>query len=234
MSSQATKAFPFPTLATTQAQAEGGWQLVSHRKRSPNTTQASPEFTMPNPYIPYTTKQIHSGPANHPPSFTFSSSWNSSRPSSSVTPTNTHYFISPHSPTRLRFPPSSTYPEWKGRCFRCYRTGHTSAKCRNPKRCGKCWMEGHIASACSKQILNPAARPYQPTNGASKLMQGEPLFSELLSPASNPSVHTEFLTDRVRKVHTFVRRDAAYFYELARLNNSVVVYTEGHDPPSST
>lgn len=48
------------------------------------------------------------------------------------------YYISPHSPTQLRFPLSAQFTEWRGRCFRCCRSGYNTATCRNPMCCGKC------------------------------------------------------------------------------------------------
>ncbi|XP_078158691.1 uncharacterized protein LOC144554246 isoform X2 [Carex rostrata] len=63
------------------------------------------------------------------------------------------FYVSPHSPF-LRFPPSPSYEEWRGRCFKCCRTGHNAASCQNPIKCGKCWLDGHVGTRCTENVLN--------------------------------------------------------------------------------
>lgn len=143
---------------------DGEWQMVSRRRNYPdNWRYSKPQQPTVTPYLPYTSyaevvrrncnpssaMSSDSSPKTTPPT---------SRPATPTTPPATLYYVSPHSPSRLRFPPSSTFSEWKGRCFRCCRTGHTRAKCRNPRRCGRCWSYGHIGSQC-KQPLVPPPQP---------------------------------------------------------------------------
>ncbi|KAF3321995.1 hypothetical protein FCM35_KLT14211 [Carex littledalei] len=129
-----------------------------------------------------------------------------SRPSSPISPTSPKFFYSPHSPTKLRFPPLPTYPEWWGRCFNCCRLGHTASKCRNPKVCGKCWTTGHTARHCVNTDLNPAAPPFHPNSHQPQPQHTEPLFDDLLVGAfpltpAMPEVH-------IRPVHW--KRGAVY------------------------
>lgn len=93
-------------------------------------------------------------------------------------------------------------------------------------------MDGHIASRCPNPILNPVARPTNPILPPAKPRTDEPGFEELLN-TCNPGVHTAFPAPSIQKSYSFVNRDAAYFEELARLQNAVIVYTEGQEPPVS-
>lgn len=91
-------------------------------------------------------------------------------------------------------------------------------------------MDGHIASGCTNPILNPVARLSNPILPLPRPKTEEPGFDELLNP-TNPSVHTVFPASSVRKTFSFINRDDAYFEELNRLQNAVIVYTEGQEPP---
>lgn len=132
--------------------SQGTWQVVQRRRRFPDNwrTPSNDEIDKVKSYIPYpkelTYSQVVTG--NY---FGGSSSGGStgslnsagstphtSRPNSPTTPPSPQYYYSPHSPTKLRFPPLPTYPEWHRRCFNCCRLGHAAAKCRNPRKCGKC------------------------------------------------------------------------------------------------
>lgn len=131
--------------------SNGDWQEVRRRKPFPNNWRVSQQTQPPAaPYQPYS-KPSYAQVLRRTPSPTNMTygrkiSLASSQPTSPTSQASSVYYVSPHSPSRLRFPPSHTYPEWKGRCFRCCRTGHAAAKCRNPKRCGRCWSYGHAGS----------------------------------------------------------------------------------------
>lgn len=204
---------------------EGAWQIVSRRKGK-ETLEAQPPVTLPpsalNLYIPFNAKPLYSKALSSPPS-------QSSRPRlvphnpkpamasiqptpSSPPPTNRPtYYFSPHSPTQLRFPPSSQYEEWRGRCFRCCRTGHNAAICRNPMKCGKCWGDGHVGHRCSVQTLNPATMPYfmNRRQTAQTVKKGHTTsFDDLLlkpCPLAAPSLPTA----RPKRLACFLNHDEA-------------------------
>ncbi|KAF3341837.1 hypothetical protein FCM35_KLT00475 [Carex littledalei] len=154
---------------------EGEWQEVRRHRRFPDhwKTPSDERLDRVRPYKPYkgvrsyaqvvqgTSASSRGSASSHSPR---SSPGNSrpTSPTSPTSPTTPKYYYSPHSPTKLRFPPLPTYPEWWGRCFNCCRVGHTAAKCRNPKCCAKCWSAGHTARHCTASILHPAAPPQQP------------------------------------------------------------------------
>lgn len=122
-----------------QGDFQGEWTTVSRRKTTnKNLTVASSSRVAT--YIPYkplysrvvsslntSSKQLHTIPISLP--LKAKPSMAAPSPPSSPPPTQASYYFSPHSPTKLRFPPSSTFTEWRGRCFRCCRTGHNSAAC---------------------------------------------------------------------------------------------------------
>lgn len=148
----------------------GEWQMVSRRKSPTLQSKLAAPPTV-KPYIPYKPLYSHIVSPSSFPTSSASSNPNpqnlpnrtqmaNTTPPSSPPPTQTTYYFSPHSPTKLRFPPSSQFTEWRGRCFCCCRTGHNQAQCRNPMRCGKCWGEGHVDHRCTVNVLNPAALPY--------------------------------------------------------------------------
>lgn len=208
----------------------GDWQEVRRRRPYPAhwrpTTQQPPSPPAANPYIPYskpTYAQILLQPARSttPPS---QLSPPISQPASPTSNSSTVYYVSPHSPSRLRFPPSHTFAEWRGRCFRCCRTGHSAAKCRNPKRCGKCWSFGHIGSRCKVEMVAPPPPPILKTTPKSRTC--EPHFEELLT-GSYPYRPPEMPSERPLSLHCFLERDQEYFSELDKLRQAVVLHTKG-------
>ncbi|KAF3336133.1 hypothetical protein FCM35_KLT20640 [Carex littledalei] len=216
----------------------GDWRLVTRRKRFPDNwrTPVDEKLDKVRPYAPYkqtyaqvvakprprpspqgssTQSHLHyhpSPPSNQP-----------SRSSTPPTPPGTRYYTSPHSPTSLRFPPMATYPEWRGRCFRCLRLGHTAAQCCNPFKCAKCWSDGHIASKCLNTQSNSSTR-LSPSVTPSP-QQFEPSFDELLQGDTPPP--TPILPDgRPEKVMCFIERDEEVYREIQNLNRAVVIHGE--------
>lgn len=223
---------------------------------------------MVRPYVPYSrsysqvaataplssrASDSHSLPRTSPPS---------SRPptpplSKSLSPPLTQgvrYYSSPTSPTSLPFPPAASYPEWRNRCFRCFRTGHAASKCCNPVKCGKCWMEGHVLSKC-KVSLNSTAQPFIPAHvplttprdiGLNGSQTGvpqpkpvvcptaapsnthehlEPSFDDLLK-GTGPPTALPFPEDRPEKLQVFIERDQDFYNEIQRLSKAVVIHGE--------
>lgn len=225
--------------ATSMA-TEGEWQLVTHRRRRypPNwPTNLTHKYSGVKPYIPYPSTlsyaQVAAQPSRSPtPSQT-------SRATSPVTSRNTSpshsppnspkatTYISPHSPTNLRFPPSSKFPEWVGRCFRCCRTGHTAAACRNPAKCGKCWKNGHVGAKYRVPGLNPAAKPFVPTGQLKKAAE-EPPFDNMLT-GTYPYVPPQMPPNRRKKAVCYVDRDPEYFEEMENLSRAIVVTNDNPD-----
>lgn len=216
----------------------GEWQLVQRWRRFPDgwRTPADDELDKVQPYNPYPAKltyaQVTAATSHGSGHSTRSNSTNgsprgsqtSSRSSSPKTPKDAYFFYSPHSPTLLRFPPQATYSEWRGRCFRCCRTGHTQAKCRNPFKCGRCWKDGHVSSHCTVAMLNPAALPFHPVRHSYKPVRSEPSFEELLK---GPKPPKPMLPDgRPKRLTIFVERDDEFFKEVDSLSNAVVLYAE--------
>ncbi|KAF3338202.1 hypothetical protein FCM35_KLT17039 [Carex littledalei] len=217
-------------MATHRAgDSNGDWQVVSRRKPFPNKWRHSqPSQPKATPYQPYskpTYAQILLR-SNSSPTMSLQdrNSPNSSQPPSPTSQSTTAYYVSPHSPSRLRFPPSHTFPEWKGRCFRCCRTGHSAAKCRNPKRCGRCWSYGHIGSKCRQNMVPPPTPPIKAPTTSSPNLHTEPNFDELLA-GSYPYHTPEMPKERQPRVHCFIPRDTEYFTELERLKQGVVLHT---------
>ncbi|KAF3342094.1 hypothetical protein FCM35_KLT00732 [Carex littledalei] len=174
----------------------GEWRMVHRRKRFPDNwrTPANEELDKVRPYVPY--KQTYAqavarpkprpssqGSTSQSPTYNHPSppSNPASRSPSPPTPPGTRYYTSPHSPTSLRFPPMASFPEWRGRCFRCLRLGHTAAQCCNLFKCARCWMDGHIASHCTTSRSTNTTQPPQPA--AQPPSQFEPSFDELLQEA---------------------------------------------------
>lgn len=131
-------------------------------------------------------------------------------------------YVSPHSPTTLRFPPSPAFPEWRDRCFRCCRTGHTQAKCRNPLKCGRCWKDGHPGTRCLTKAKAPGDSPPQNPQAAINKQSCEPLFDELLV-GPRPHASPEMPEDRPPLVSCFMEKDKEYEAELNHLRRGVVV-----------
>lgn len=222
---------------------QGEWKLVSRRRRYPESWRektAQPPKTVARPFVPYaqTYAQVVAEPGvaktnptlnHHPkPSLTIAPALTTTTSAPSFPnhrpPSKT--YISPHSPTSLRFPPSPFFIEWRGRCFRCCRTGHAAASCRFQAKCGKCWADGHVGSRCPKepkQSLNPAAKPFLPSAGheATNL---EPSFDAMLT-GTYPYVPPVMPESRSLMHTCFVERDAEYYSELERLKSAIVVKT---------
>lgn len=229
-----------PTNGTSDGE---GWQEVRRRRRFPDhgRTPVDDRLNLVRHYVPYYKKRSYAqivaegsvASLELTGSDSSSLSGNSpktvsppaTRPPTPPTPPGTQFFFSPHSPTKLRFPPLSSYPEWKGRCFNCCRYGHSAVKCRNPKKCGKCWTDGHIARQCKNPPINPAVRPTKGTVGVPRRPRTEPAFEELLRDSPLPQSQ-EFPEGRPKKVMCFMDRDESYFREVERLSRAVVFYGE--------
>ncbi|KAF3327760.1 hypothetical protein FCM35_KLT06366 [Carex littledalei] len=213
------------------------WQVVRRKRRYPDHWRPgglallqADQLPRTQPYVPFQTRPTYAqilanpSPAVHPTSSTtHSTTPPTSPPTSPHSPT---YYLSPHSPTPLRFPPSAKFSEWKGRCFRCCRTGHSIATCRNPPKCGRYWKSGHTGSRCrsenTKQVTLPAGSP-----GELRWVQGTELgFDELLAEPKplNPPPMPE---GRPQMLTCFVDRDPQFYHEMNRLHNAVVVHTAG-------
>lgn len=210
--------------------SDGEWQEVRRRRPFPPhwrpTTSQEPQPPAAKPYIPYA-RPTYAQILLQPPRSTTTSAQPSppnSQPTSPTSTTSTVYYVSPHSPSKLRFPPSHTFAEWRGRCFRCCRTGHSAAKCRNPKRCGKCWSFGHIGSKCKTEMVAPPPLPVR--TAPPKTRTCEPHFEELIR-GSYPYRPPEMPSDRPISLHCFLERDQEYFAELDRLRHAVVLHTRG-------
>lgn len=237
---------------SSKGDSKGKWQLVTGRRRSSNNDgsfQLGSTIRV-NPYTPFKPlfSQIAASPIpSHktiplPPNNTQfkthreqnrEAMTNTSPPASPLTsppPANPIYYFSPHSPTQLRFPPSSHFTEWRGRCFRCCRTGHNSAACRNPMRCGKCWGEGHLGTRCKSKALNPAAMPYWSKHPKPTAPKNPPpaLFDDLLLQPC-PMAAKSLPSNRPKRLFAFVDRDAEIASEIAKLENGVVFDTHGHE-----
>lgn len=120
-----------------------GWQQVRRKKPYPTNWRISqPALPKAKPYLPYPKPTYADVLLRAPKLQTMTTREQISppltKPNSPSSNSSSVFYISPHSPSRLRFPPSHTFPEWRGRCFRCCRMGHSAAKYRNPKRCGRC------------------------------------------------------------------------------------------------
>ncbi|KAF3327769.1 hypothetical protein FCM35_KLT06375 [Carex littledalei] len=213
------------------------WQVVRRKRRYPDHWRPgglallqADQLPRTQPYVPFQTKPTYAqilanpSPAVHPTSSTtHSTTPPTSPPTSPHSPT---YYLSPHSPTPLRFPPSAKFSEWKGRCFRCCRTGHSIATCRNPPKCGRYWKSGHTGSRCrsenTKQVTLSAG-----SSGELRWVQGTELgFDELLAEPKplNPPPMPE---GRPQMLTCFVDRDPQFYHEMNRLHNAVVVHTAG-------
>ncbi|KAF3323315.1 hypothetical protein FCM35_KLT12046 [Carex littledalei] len=149
------------------------WQIVTRRRRYPASWSTPTATQQPSPltYTPFA--HLHSyahdvtnnptppiAPNSKPKSL--STSCSPSPLSSPKSSSSSTIYYSPHSPTQLRFPPSPRFEEWRGRCFRCCHTSHTSGNYRFPTKCGKCWGEGHVGTRCKETKLDLAAKPFLP------------------------------------------------------------------------
>ncbi|KAF3336539.1 hypothetical protein FCM35_KLT19125 [Carex littledalei] len=211
------------------------WQVVQRRRRYPNHWRPGPIANLATltprtqTYLPYQASptyaqvvasmaplsaapRLQSPPPPTPPA----------SPTPPSSPQSPSFYISPHSPERLRFPPSSRFPEWKGRCFKCCRKGHSVSACRNPLKCGKCWKTGHTGNKC-KARLNPAAPPFKPAIAAPKRpSEWEPGFGNLLAGPRPLNPHP-MPPNRPPKMISYVDRDGEHYHEIAKLQQSAVI-----------
>lgn len=224
--------------------AHGEWQVVQRRRRYPDNWK--PTFTTAptktKPFTPYimTYAQAVSSTATHPtyprktplpppqqPQQLKSVPSHTLPPPLVITPPDrrdskkVETYTSPHSPTKLRFPPSPAFPEWKGRCFRCCKTGHNAALCRNPMKCGRCWKEGHPGNRCLKKGSVPG-ESHPPPPKVSEKTGYEPLFDELLT-GHLPHVCPEMPINRLELSTCFISRDEAYLQEVDLLSQAVLI-----------
>lgn len=115
--------------------------------------------------------------------------------------------------------------------------GHAAAACHFPAKCGKCWADGHIGARCNKlpqglpphqKTLNPAAAPFKPINTApfnpTQVRRMEPGFDSLLS-GTFPHVPPTMPESDYPTQTCFIDRDVAYYQELERLKQAIVVKT---------
>lgn len=223
---------------------DGEWTLVQRRRRYPDNWRTPGDTSGPKvkPFTPFPTStyaqavvrgsrptSVGSSRQSRPPSAGLdgATSNHSSKPSSPNSPTLTTFYVSPHNPTHLRFPPSPRFGEWKNRCFICCKTGHSSSQCRNQCRCGKCWGTGHTGNRCSARGLNPKAIPFIPSPAVQHIreLRGEPGFEDLLSGGCliTPPLMPENIP---LQTYCFVDRDELYFREIERLSRGVVLHAE--------
>lgn len=215
------------------------WHLVQRRRRFPDHWRPGKGVDLPvliprtNTYLPHQTAPTYAqvvAQTNPSPKILYPQAKPSSPspPSSPTPPTSPQsptYYISPHSPERLRFPPSSRYEEWKNRCFNCCRRGHRVSKCRNQKRCGKCWKFGHTGNKCKEGMLNPKAPPYWPAPKVpTRVINYEPGFTEILQKPKPLNPHY-MPPNRPKKIVSYMERDGEYYHEVSKLQNSVILYT---------
>ncbi|KAF3333675.1 hypothetical protein FCM35_KLT01366 [Carex littledalei] len=197
---------------------------------NPPASSQSLSTTTPPPVNPLpATAPHHPPPANPPPADRPAHPANHKltlpnlRPAKSLPKPSSNYvsYISPHSPTKLRFPPSLAFPEWRDRCFRCCRSGHTQAMCRNPMKCGRCWKDGHPGTRCLTRAKVPGEQSKQP-QGTTTKPPFEPLFDELLV-GSRPLAWPDMPLERPLTTTCFLDRDEDYEAEIRRLRQCVVV-----------
>lgn len=209
---------PLPTTKPFSPYQASFAQVV---RRSPtNDTLAR---TIPKPHLP---KQIPNilTPANLPPHNTPLTNLAPLLPLSNTTSTNPslarNQYTTTHTSPGLRFPPSPTFPEWRGRCFRCCQKGHTVASCKNLTKCGRCWGDGHIGLRCTRSS-KPQPKPRSPAPQLNTLQ--EPSFDELLQ-GSYPYTPRLLPQGRVAKTYCYIARDEGHIKEMERLRRGVVLY----------
>lgn len=210
-----------------QGDKQGDWQTVSRRKQGTDDW-SRPIQGLPNTFTPFLTQPTYAEAVRRrvpSPKETKTRKATPSptrTPSPPFTPTSAAFYVSPHNPSNLRFPPSPHFPEWKGRCFQCCRTGHTTVTCKNPKRCGRCWGTGHTGSKCRLQPWPTVAHITVTTPPSSpKPPKGEPDFEELLR---EPLIRKPMPKGRPLQVGCYMERDQLYHEEMAKLDGTVVMY----------
>ncbi|KAF3332882.1 hypothetical protein FCM35_KLT02459 [Carex littledalei] len=173
----------------------GAWQMVVRRKKYPPHWRHAPNpVPTTHPYQPF--KLTYAQSLRNPPPTPQPASTKTNtppqppanpptKPSTTTTGTAPHqtassHYLSPHA--QLRFPPSPTFKEWRGLCFRCCKRGHTARQCKNLRRCGRCWGEGHTGSHCNKHSSgHPYASPTNPAITAQPAAKPAHSFDELLT-----------------------------------------------------
>lgn len=97
-------------------------------------------------------------------------------------------------------------------------------------RCGKCWGEGHLGTRCKSKQLNPAAMPYwanKPRLAAPKPTPATKFDDILLKPC--PLAAPTLPNNRPKRLSVHIEGDIAIKGEIAKLGNSVVFDTHGHE-----
>lgn len=234
----------------SERESQSAWKTVHRRKPYPNNWRHAPEPpTSTNPFTPYQpsfAQMVKRSPPNEtlPPRLSpardplakqaasnasgqshqlplpLANLASKSHQPDATSPLINKHYTSHHTKPALRFPPSPTFPEWRGRCFRCCQRGHTVASCRNPTKCGRCWRDGHIGGRC-KQPLNHTAQPFKPS--PQPVTEQEPTFDELLE-GNLPYNPRPLPHDRPAKTHCYINRDEDHQREVAKLSNAVVLY----------
>lgn len=201
---------------------EEPWQLVTRRKTKPTENINTHTTTKPTTFKPYSTQpsyadMVRTAPpiSPHPQPKPNNQPTTNSKPPQSA---KGDYYVSPHCASQLRFPPSSRYVEWKGRCFRCCRMGHSTSRCQNPKRCGRCWGQGHIGRFCR---IGDQSRFNVDTLAKIVDKRNEPHFEELFQGNLYP---IDLPDDRPQKIVCFIERDDQYYEEMGKLDNVVIMF----------
>lgn len=215
--------------ASEKGEDGGGWQRVTSRKHKPTVQPYKPfdpNFSFASAVRTPSPQHIHCPNPKHPEPPMNQTTNTTTSPPASPPPSQATFYLSPHSPTQLRFPPSSHFNEWRGRCFRCCRTGHSIATCRNPLKCGKCWGEGHTSFRCKGKSLNPAAMPYWANKAKFAPVTTTKLIDDrLLKP--NPLAASTLPAARPKRLEAFSPQDQATMAEISKLNGGVVFNTHG-------
>ncbi|KAF3340482.1 hypothetical protein FCM35_KLT16253 [Carex littledalei] len=199
----------------------GVWQVVRHScRRYPEGWRATATThpTRTSTYTPYALKPTYAQVLVSPPPAltnptspkTSTISPTSTRPSSPTTPKTGTLYVSPYNPTYLRFPPSPSFSEWRGRCIKCCKKGHTKAMCRNPMKCGRCWSVGHMGSQCKAEVVPPTTTGPHKATPVSELSKGEPPFDDMLTgplPVEEPLMPE----GRPFKLTCYMARDERHF-----------------------
>lgn len=222
---------------------EPDWQVVRRKRRYPDHWRPGGRFVQEvylpraKTYVPYQTRPTYaqavanqSNPKPQPLMATAQTPTTSPTTSPPNSPRSPTYYLSPHSPTPLRFPPSPKFAEWKGRCFKCCRTGHSIAVCRNPPKCppkcGRCWKSGHTGNKCKEGMTKQAPMPAGVPANMNPLEMKDLDFKELLT-GDRPLNAPPLPTNRPKKIRCFVDCDAEYHHEVKRLQLAVLVKASG-------
>lgn len=93
-------------------------------------------------------------------------------------------------------------------------------------KCGKCWENGHVGTRCKSPPLNLTAKPYWPKKPI-KHTKEEPHLDELLT-GVYPYVSPVMPDNQAEKTFYYIHRDGAYFKEMEKMKNTVLVRTDKH------